>query len=138
MRGEFEHNADQKGRLIFPIKLRESLGDRFVVAKGLDQCLYVYSIPDWEAFEEKLSRLPVAKSRKMNRFFCASAIECEPDPQGRILLSQALRDYAGITREVVIVGLKGHAEIWDAERWKTYNGDMTSDDVAGIMEELGV
>ena len=137
MNGEFEHNVDAKGRLIFPAKLRENLGDKFVVAKGLDDCLYVYALTDWAVFEENILALPVAKSRKMNRFFCASATECEPDGQGRILLPQALRDYAGIKREVVVLGLKGHSEIWDAERWKAYNEDMTSGSIAAIMEELG-
>ena len=138
MRGEFYHSIDAKGRLIFPVKLREELGERFVVAKGLDNCLFVYSTQAWEAFEQQIHDLPVAKSRKMQRFFCASAADCEPDAQGRILIPQSLREYAGLTKDVIVLGLKGRAEIWDVERWNEYNSDMTSDNIAESMEELGV
>ena len=138
MRGEFRHGIDAKGRLIFPARLRDSLGENFIVAKGLDNCLFVYSSKAWAEFEEMIRKQPLAKSRKMQRFFCASAAECEPDVQGRILIPQNLRDYAGITKEVTIVGLQGRAEIWDTDRWNEYNSDMTSDAIAEAMEEMGV
>ena len=95
MRGEYQHNIDAKGRLIFPIKLREQLGEHFIIFKGLDNCLYVYSQKQWETFEESLSALPASTGRKLRRFFSAN-FECEPDGQGRILVPQVLREYAGL------------------------------------------
>ena len=94
MRGEYQHNIDAKGRLIFPIKLREALGEHFVIFKGLDNCINVYSQEKWAAFEQQLAALP-SKARKVQRFFSAN-FECEPDAQGRILIPQTLREYAGL------------------------------------------
>ncbi len=137
MRGEFQHNLDAKGRLIFPAKLREELGDDFVVSKGLDNCLFVFSRENWDEFERKIGELPLAQSRKMQRFFCAPAVECVPDGQGRVLLPQPLREFAGISRDVTILGMQGRAEIWDTERWREYNRMLTAEGIADVMEELG-
>lgn len=136
MRGEYQHSIDAKGRLIFPIKLREELGERFVIFKGLDNCLWVYSNDDWDAFEQKIAALP-AKARKMQRFYSAN-FECEPDAQGRIVIPTSLREYAGLTKDVVVVGIQNRAEIWDSDAWKQYNSDLSSDDIAELMEDLGV
>lgn len=136
MRGEYQHNIDAKGRMIFPVKFREELGEGFVVAKGLDNCLNVYSKSDWEEFENKISSLP-SKARKMQRFFCDSTV-CEPDVQGRIIIPNSLREYAGLTKEVTIVGMQRRAEIWDRAAWKRYNSDVTSDDIAALMDDMGV
>ncbi|MBQ9535782.1 MAG: division/cell wall cluster transcriptional repressor MraZ [Clostridia bacterium] len=136
MRGEYQHNIDAKGRLIFPINLRKELGDKFVVFKGLDNCLWVYSVPDWEEFERKIAALPT-KARKLQRFYSAN-FECEPDSQGRILIPQSLRAYAGLQKDVVVVGIQNRAEIWDSKAWDEYNGDLTSDDIAELMEAMDV
>jgi len=136
MRGEYQHSIDAKGRLIFPIKLREELGERFVIFKGLDNCLWVYSNADWDTFEKKIAALP-AKARKMQRFYSAN-FECEPDAQGRIVIPQSLREYAGLNKDVVVVGIQNRAEIWDSDAWKQYNSDLSSDDIAELMEDLGV
>lgn len=136
MRGEFQHNVDAKGRMIFPVKLREELGDGFVIFKGLDNCINVFSKEDWETFQNKLSALP-SKARKMQRFYSDNTV-CEPDAQGRILIPQSLREYAGIKKNVTVVGIQNRAEIWDTEAWKEYNSDVTSDDIAALMDELGV
>ncbi len=136
MRGEYQHNIDAKGRLIFPIKLREELGERFVIFKGLDECLWVYSNEDWGKFERKIAALP-AKARKMQRFYSAN-FECEPDGQGRIVVPQSLREYAGLQKEVVIVGIQNRVEIWDQARWNQYNSDLSSDDIAALMEDMDV
>ncbi len=136
MRGEYQHSVDAKGRLIFPVKLREELGDTFVIFKGLDNCIWVYSNADWEAFEKKLAALPT-KARKMQRFYSANFL-CEADAQGRILIPQVLREYAGIKKEITVVGIQNRAEIWDAEQWREYNGDLHSEDIADMMDELGV
>ena len=131
MRGEYQHNVDAKGRMIFPSKLREELGDEFVIFKGLDNCIYAYSMEDWEAFEKKLSALP-SNARKLQRFFSDNTV-CVPDAQGRILIPQSLREYAGIKKNVTVAGIMNRAEIWDTQAWKDYNSGTTSDEIAEQM-----
>jgi MraZ protein len=139
--GEYNHTIDAKGRIIVPAKFREALGDEFVVTKGLDGCLFVYSQESWKAFEEKLQSLPLTNknSRQFARFFLAGAALCEVDKQGRILLPQLLRDFAGLEKEAVLVGVANRVEIWSKDRWQTciedYDSDM--DEVAENMESLG-
>ena len=136
MRGEYQHNIDAKGRLIFPIKLREALGEHFVIFKGLDNCINVYSQEKWAAFEQQLAALP-SKARKVQRFFSAN-FECEPDAQGRILIPQTLREYAGLRKDVTVIGMIDHVEIWDSAAWKAYNVSTDTEDVAAMMDMLGV
>ena len=136
MRGEYQHNIDAKGRLIFPIKLREALGEHFVIFKGLDNCINVYSQEKWAAFEQQLAALP-SKARKVQRFFSAN-FECEPDAQGRILIPQTLREYAGLRKDVTVIGMIDHVEIWDSAAWKSYNDSTDTEDVAAMMDMLGV
>ena len=136
MRGEYQHNIDAKGRLIFPIKLREALGEHFVIFKGLDNCINVYSQEKWAAFEQQLAALP-SKARKVHRFFSAN-FECEPDAQGRILIPQTLREYAGLRKDVTVIGMIDHVEIWDSAAWKAYNDSTDTEDVAAMMDMLGV
>ena len=104
--GEYNHNVDTKGRLIIPAKFRESLGERFVVTRGLDGCLFVYDNSEWETFEKKLQTMLMGRkdSRNYARFFLAKASEVEVDKQGRILIPQKLREYAGLEKDVVMVG----------------------------------
>ena len=136
MRGEYQHNIDAKGRLIFPIKLRESLGEHFVIFKGLDHCISVYSQEKRNAFEAQLAALP-SKARKVQRFFSAN-FECEPDAQGRILIPQTLREYAELKKDVTIIGMIDHVEIWDSDKWKQYNDSTDTEEVAAMMDMLGV
>ncbi|MCI8984292.1 MAG: division/cell wall cluster transcriptional repressor MraZ, partial [Hungatella sp.] len=112
--GEYNHTVDAKGRLIVPSKFREQLGDEFVVTKGLDGCLFVYENTEWKILEEKLKKLPLtnANARKINRFFLAGAALCEVDKQGRILLPAVLREFAGIGKDAVMVGVGNRIEIW--------------------------
>ena len=136
MRGEYQHNIDAKGRLIFPIKLREALGEHFVIFKGLDNCINVYSQEKWAAFEQQLAALP-SKARKVQRFFSAN-FECEPDAQGRIVLPQRLRKYAGLDKDVVIIGVHDRAEIWSADAWQAQEEEeMTPEKMSACMEALG-
>ena len=129
--GEYNHTIDAKGRLIVPAKFREVLGDEFVVTKGLDNCL----------FEEKLQTLPLTNknARQFTRFFLAGAASVEVDKQGRILLPSVLREFAGLEKDVVLVGVASRIEIWSKDRWlqsiSTYDDDM--DEVAANMESLG-
>ena len=134
--GQFEHTLDAKGRINFPAKFREDMGNRFILTKGLDNCIAVYSLEEWERWEKKLSALPDSKSRQLKRFFFASATDVEPDKQGRIVLPSVLRDYAGLEKDVVVIGASDRAEIWDARRWAADNADLTSDQMAELMDSL--
>jgi len=137
VKGEYQHAMDAKGRLFIPSKFRDELGEAFIVTKGLDECLFVYSKNDWKVLEENIKALPMSKSRNLQRFFFSSAAECELDSQGRIVVPQNLREYAGLTRETTIIGVSGRAEIWDSAKWASYSGNMSSDQIAEAMEELG-
>ena len=135
--GEYRHSLDPKGRVNFPAKLREDLGASFIICRGLDNCLYVYRMSEWDKLVEKTSALPSSKARTIQRFFFASAVCCEPDKQGRVLIPQTLRDYAGLTGEIAVIGVSTRAEIWDSARWDEANAALTSESVAETMEELG-
>lgn len=139
--GEFEHSLDAKGRLIMPAKLRETIGDKFVVTKGLDGCLFAFSIEEWSNFEEKLKSLPLSNrnSREFTRFFLSGATECEIDKQGRFLIPTNLRETASLQKEVVIIGVGTRIEIWDKEKWNSYNDENISvEDIAENMTMLGI
>jgi len=137
---EYNHTLDTKGRLIIPAKFREVLGEEFVVSKGMDGCLFVYANDDWNAFEQKLTSLPLInkEARQFARFFLAGAATVEVDKQGRILLPPVLREYANLTKDVVLVGVLSRVEIWDKDRWQenTYDEDEM-DEIAEHMADLG-
>ena len=135
--GEYQHTIDPKGRLFMPAKLRDVLGGSFILSKGLDGCLFVYDKEQWHLLETKLSSLPMTNknARGFSRFFFSGAADAECDKQGRILLPANLRAFAGLDKNVVIVGVGNRAEIWDAERWQSYN-DENADDVDALAEQL--
>lgn len=137
---EYNHTLDPKGRLAIPAKFRESLGDAFVISKGMDGCLYVYANEDWDAFEQKLQTLPLInkEARAFARFFLAGAANVEVDKQGRILLPAPLREFAGLTKDVVLVGVGSRVEIWSAERYEEMNTDIDMDAITSSMEGLGL
>ena len=135
--GEYEHSIDAKGRVIFPVKLRESLGEEFVVTKGLQNCLFVYGKPEWEVLTEKINALPMSKAGNLQRFLFSSATLVESDKQGRILIPGNLREYAGLDKDVVVIGASIRAEIWDKSRWKEICSQLTSDMIGEAMDELG-
>ncbi|WP_027717324.1 division/cell wall cluster transcriptional repressor MraZ [Desulfovirgula thermocuniculi] len=138
--GEYRHAIDPKGRLIIPARFREGLGERFVLTKGLDGCLFAYPPQEWAALEEKMRSLPLTRSdaRAFVRFFFSGACECEFDRQGRILIPANLREYAGITRDVVVIGVSSRVEIWAAERWEEYSSRAAAqlDEIAEKIVEL--
>jgi MraZ protein len=117
--------------------MREEMGDSFIVTKGLDNCLFAYRMSEWKELEERTRSLPTSKARSIQRFLFAGAAEVQPDKQGRVLIPQNLREYAGLTEEVTIVGVSTRAEIWDAARWAQSNAQLTSESVAEAMDELG-
>ena len=126
--GEYNHSIDAKGRMIVPAKFREQLGNEFVVTKGLDGCLFVYSNEEWHRIEENLRDKPLT-SREAT---------CEVDKQGRILLPANLREYAGIDKEVVSVGVYSRVEIWSKDRYLENSDFDDMDEIADHMAELGI
>ena len=139
--GEYSHTIDTKGRLIIPSKFREELGETFVVTKGLDGCLFVFSDEEWRAFEIKLKSLPLTNknARQFARFFVAGATPCELVKQGRILLPATLREFAGLEKDVVLTGMLNRIEIWSKEKWNENNSldDVAMDEIAEQMTDLG-
>lgn len=138
--GEYSHTIDAKGRLIIPSRLREALGEEFIVTKGLDGCLFAYPREEWTLFEEKLGALPLTNSnaRKFSRFFLAGAATAELDKQGRILIPPVLREFAGLEKEAVLVGVSRRVEIWSRERWEEANTFDDVEEIAEHMEGLGL
>ena len=139
--GEYQHSLDTKNRIVVPSKLREGLGEKFIISKGLDGCLYAYPIDEWQKFEEKLKNLPLTNrdARAFVRFFVAGATEVETDKQGRGLIPANLREYAGIEKEIVTIGALYKVEIWSKEKWESYNeSDIDFDSIADKMGDLGI
>lgn len=138
--GEYNHTLDAKGRLIVPSKLREGLGESFVVTKGLDGCLFAYGLKEWDIFADKLRVLPMAdkKTRQFTRFFLAGADTVTLDKMGRILLSANHRQYASLDKEVVLVGVGDRVEIWSKDRWEGTVSFEDMDEIAEHMLEIGI
>lgn len=140
--GEYQHNIDSKGRVIIPSRFREDLGYKFVITKGLDHCLFVYSLQEWENLETKLKTLPLTNkdARAFVRFFFSGAAECEADKQGRVLIPANLREYAKLDKDVVVIGVSTRVEIWDKTLWDQYNSDdnISPEAIAEKMEFLGI
>ena len=125
-----------------PAKLREDMGEKFIITKGLDGCLFGFSQTEWENFETKLKTLPLTNknARDFVRFFLSGAMECEIDKQGRFLISSNLRTAANLEKEVVIIGIGTRIEIWNKEKWTTYNSEenISADEIAENMTMLGI
>ena len=136
MTGEYQHTLDAKGRIFIPARLKDELGDVFYVTVSMDKCLSAYSGESWQTFSDKVNAMPYVKQRKMRPLF-AYAARCELDSQGRILLPQNLRDFAGLTKNVTVVGCNNHAEFWDSESWTpVHEEELTPENIAAVMEEL--
>ncbi|HLR22875.1 MAG TPA: division/cell wall cluster transcriptional repressor MraZ [Pseudogracilibacillus sp.] len=135
--GEYQHNIDTKGRMIVPSKFRESLGEVFVLTRGLDHCLFAYPMDEWKQLEEKLKKLPLTKkdARSFTRFFFSGAVECEVDKQGRINIPSPLRTYSKLDKECVVIGVSNRIEVWAKEIWEDYIQE-SEDSFADIAENL--
>jgi len=135
--GEYHHTIDEKSRLVLPSKFRSLLGDKFIVARGFEKCLYVYSIAEWEKLENKLKTLPFTKkdARIFIRTFFSGATECEFDRQGRTCLVSPLVSYAGLKHDCVIIGANDRVEIWDQDLWNDFINENESK-LADIAENL--
>lgn len=139
--GEAPHSLDAKGRLIIPAKYRDALGEKFILAKGLDGCLFIYPMEQWHELEQKLRSLPLTQkeARTFARFFFSGASEGEMDKQGRLIIPQALREYAHLTKECMVVGVDNRLEVWDLETWASYNeeSEESFEQLAELMGERG-
>ncbi len=140
--GEYNHTLDNKNRVIMPVKFREQIGSSFVMTKGLDNCLFIYSKGEWENIEDKLKSLPMTNkdARAFVRFFFAGATECDIDKQGRALIPNNLKEFAKIDKDVVIIGVSTRIELWSLEEWNKFNSDanISYEDVAEKMSQLGI
>jgi MraZ protein len=137
--GEYNHTIDAKGRLIVPAKFREQLGEAFVITNGNDGCLNIYTREDWETFLEKLQLLPNnGDSRKLKRKLVAQANDVELDKQGRILVPPALREHAGLSKDVVLAGVIDKIEVWDKDRWEEQADVSDIDDIAERLADIGL
>ena len=139
--GEYQHSLDSKNRIIFPAKLREGLGNKFVITKGLDGCLYAYPLEEWKILEDKFKTLPLTNkdARTFVRFFFSGACEVELDKQFRGLIPQNLKEYAKIEKDIVSIGVLSRVEIWSKEMWENYNDlNVDFDYIAEKMNDLGI
>ncbi len=139
MRGRYSHNIDAKGRVFVPAKMRETLGDTFVVAAVMEPCISLYTLDGWNAMLEKLEELPMSKSRRLIRYLSSNAADVQVDSQGRILLPKHLMEHAGLSKEALIIGAgSNRAEIWDPARYEENVGGMTDEDIMGDFMALGL
>lgn len=139
--GEYQHSLDAKGRMFMPSKFREELGDSFIVTLGLDNCLFAFPADEFEKLKVKIDSLPISSkdARQFARFFFAGACECETDKQGRIMIPAKLRNYAGLEKEVTVVGVSTRLELWNTQRWESdhsfdnFSPDMLSEKMEGLL-----
>lgn len=135
--GEYHHNIDDKARIVLPSKFREELGDTFVVTRGLEGCLFIYSKEEWVNIVSKLKELPFTKkdARAFLRFFLSGAIECQTDKQGRVALPTPLVNYASLKKECVVIGVNDRLEIWSKDAFNGYF-NQNIDNISDLAEDL--
>lgn len=140
--GEYRHSLDAKKRLAVPAKMRKDLGERVVITRGLDSCLFIYPLVEWQKLVEKLSSLPLgtASTRSFVRLLLSGAVEVELDQLGRILVPDYLKDYAGLKKTAMVVGIHTRLEIWDEQRWTEFKkkAEGNADELAEQLGQLGV
>lgn len=139
--GEYHHNIDEKGRIIIPSRLRDELGDNVIVTRGLDECLFLYSMDEWSLLVSKLKSLPFTKrdARNFSRMFLSGATGCLFDKQGRVKISSPLINYASLNHECVIIGVNDRIEIWAKEKWDKFICESTNEfsDLADHLFDIG-
>ena len=139
--GQYSHSIDEKGRLIMPSKYREQLGREFIMTRGADGCLSVYPNDEWKKIEERvqeIARINSKEGRRFMRMFFSSAATLELDKQGRTVVPASLRDYAGLKKDVELIGSVTHIEIWDKDKWNEYLADSDMDEVTEYIAGEGL
>ena len=136
MTGEYKHSLDSKGRIFIPARLREELGEVFYITLSMDKCLNAYSSASWQELSDRINAMPYVNQRKMRPLF-AYAARCELDAQGRALIPASLREYAGLEKNVIVIGCNNHAELWEPEEWEKICGkEKSAENIAAVMQEL--
>jgi len=140
--GEYTHTLDPKKRLSLPSKFRREMGKKVVVTRGLDKCLFIYSVKQWSKISEKIAELSIgqADSRGFNRFMLSGAVETDVDAAGRILVPDFLKDFAGLKSKVIVTGVHTRIEVWDEKSWNEYKGriEKQADVLAEKLGEIGL
>ena len=134
--GKHRHTVDAKGRLFIPVRLREELGETFMVTRGLQKCLRLYSMAEWKNFAAKIAALPETRAKDVRHYFFANAFDTTLDSQGRVTLPAECRTFAGLDKNVVLVGDDTRLEIWDEALWDELDA-ANSDNILPVLEELG-
>ena len=134
--GTYRHAVDAKGRLFIPVRLREELGETFMVTRGLENCLRLYPMKEWEAFAAKIAALPETRAKDVRHYFFANAFDTSLDGQGRVTLPADCRKFASLEKNVVLVGDDTRLEIWDEERWDALDAENYGN-ILPVLEELG-
>ena len=135
--GEYNHSIDDKLRLIIPSKFREELGEKVIITRGLENCLFIYSEKEWEKVVSKLNSLPFTKkdARSFTRMFLSGATDVEFDKQGRIKITKQLSDYASLIKDCVVIGVNDRLEVWSKENWDNYFNE-NSENMSEVCEKL--
>ncbi|MBQ2945765.1 MAG: division/cell wall cluster transcriptional repressor MraZ [Clostridia bacterium] len=136
--GEYYHSIDEKGRIMVPVKFRNDFAGKVYITRGLDKCLFVFGEREWNDLYERIKALKMSDATPVIRFLWNGAAEAEFDKQGRILIPQNLREYAGLSKDAVFAGSATRAEIWDKEKWSEYEQTLKSDNIAEIMSKIGL
>ncbi len=140
--GEYKHTIDTKKRLAIPAKLRKDLGERAVITKGLENCLVIYTLEEWQKLALKLENLPTSQvdARNFARIMLSGASDVELDKLGRVLIPDYLKDYASLKKNVTLLGLSNKIEIWDTEKWQEYSKrtESSAGDIAERLKEFGI
>lgn len=140
--GEYVHTLDPKKRVSLPSKFRKELGETIIITRGLDNCLFIYSLTEWGKISEKLAGLPfgASDSRSFNRFMLSGAVETDVDSAGRILIPEYLRNFAGLSSRVVLAGIHNRVEVWDEKKWQDYTAvvERKADQFAEKLGEIGM
>ena len=135
--GGSKHTVDAKGRMFFPARFREDLWEQITVCRGVEKCLMLFAPDEWELFAARIKSQPFSISSQLQRYFFSTAAQCSVDAQGRLLLPQQLRDYAGLNKDVWVIGTQNRAEIWDLDEWNNAQNSLTNDDVKALMDKIG-
>ena len=135
--GQYDYAVDAKGRLNFPAKFRDGMGETFIVTRWLDHCLAAFPPEEFEKVAQRIAEKGMVKGRNVSRMLYSSAVEVTPDKQGRILIPANLREYAHLDKDVTVVGASVRAEIWDTAQYQALCSEVSADDVAAAMDELG-
>lgn len=135
--GRYQHSLDQKGRIFVPVKFRDKLGQSFIAAAVLDNCICLYSFEEWDKLMANINAMPVSRARDLQRHLAANAAEVELDAQGRILLPRHLIEYGMLEREATVIGSSNHAEIWNTGRLAEWESGRTEENWEDLFRELG-